>query len=155
MPNLIHENDFIQIKKFNPWKSISLCCVIAIVQVSSFVIFLTSTEAFSTNEYAIYFYRVWTILNLLFPLLLAFFMVFFNKKIVVLPLKTLFLALSCLGVTYTLGLYLSMAIYSYYKDYPVTEYDIYMPLACGFSYFVIFSSIVLPIARYKAGKSKL
>ena len=132
-----------------------LCCVIATVHAAQLFVFIANTDMFNGNRYIIYAFTVLTIFNILFPVLLAFFMVFFNKKMISLPLKMLFLALVCLTVTYTLCLYIGTVIEMYLKGNVMTTLDKVVPLYFGMAYLFLFCISVLPIARYKAGKSKL
>lgn len=148
MEDLFREEDFVQEKKFRPWRYVFIYYIIALLHLGMFTVSVGKTIILPQHEYWFYAYRVWIIMSVVFPLFLAFAMVFFNKKMISLPLKTIFFSLLGLGSTYLFGfLLLSLADRMERKE-PDPD-DIRIPICLAGFITLLYCIIILPLARYK------
>lgn len=149
MEDLFREEDFVQEKKFRPWRYVFIYYTIALVHLGMFTVSVGKTIILPQDEYWFYAYRVWIIMSVVFPLFLAFAMVFFTKKMISLPLKTIFLSLLSLGFTNTFALFLVSQIEINLSGKTSDSDDVLIPLCLGGFYTLLFCLLVLPVARYK------
>jgi len=152
MNDLLNEEEFILKKKFSPRDTILKFCCIAVVQVTVFFIFDNRGGGFFIDEKMVVFYQIWGFSNFLFPLVLAFLMIFSKKEMLLRPLKISFWGLVSLAGTYSVGFFVGNILHLNRTGKIVDAFEITFPFTLGFFYFIMFCVIVLPIAHFQRKK---
>lgn len=152
MEDLLKEEEFIKAKEFRLLRHVLLYSLIVLVQLTLLFLSINYISQDTASDLVAYLMRAWIVLNVFSPLGLAFMMVFYNKKMILLPLKTIFYALACLAFAYVIAFLGVSHVDALQLDRATTPEDYFIPLGVGCGILLLYSIIILPIANYKKKK---
>ena len=144
MEDLLKEEDFKSIKKYNPWKGFFKFYIIACIHAAfSYLIFLfTEEESFSKLLALLLYISV--------PFILPFIIFFYRIENRLLKKRTIILSIFILTSLYSINFYLMYAGgVTFHNDTPSIAIGISVLL---FFYFIVITPIMILILNYKRKK---